>query len=260
MANFSFDANQVAPDEGRVGAIPAGWYPVSVDETEMKPTSSGGGSYLQVRFTILDGAYKNMKFWHRFNVQNASEKAVEIAFKQLSALLHAVKVLKMDRTEQIHNIPLFVKVKVTTEQGYEPRNDITAFREINDQAAKSGYQAQQAGGAVAAPKPAIPPAAVPPAAAAPGAAPAGWQAPATAQPWGNAPAQAAPAQQAPAAAPAPETAPQAQEASPSWANNIPAERQAAPAQQTTTAPSQESTVAQTQVNGEVLPPWMQGGQ
>lgn len=227
MPNFSFDASQVAPDEGRIGALPAGWYPVSVDETEMKPTANGAGAYLQVRFSVLDGAHKGSKFWHRFNVQNASEKAVEIAFKQLSALLHAVKVVKMTATEQIHNIPLFVKVKVTSEAGYEPRNDITAFREINDAAAKAGF----AGGAVAAaPKAVTPPPPAAPAAPAAG----GWTAPATAQPWNG--------------------TSEAHQAAPSWANNIPAEKQAAPAPQKAAEPD---VAPATQVNGEVLPPWMQ---
>lgn len=288
MANLSFDARSVEPDQGRIGAIPAGWYPVLIDETEVKPTSQGDGAYLNVRFSVLDGAYKNSKLWHRFNTKNQSEKAVEIAYKQLSALMHAVKVLAMQQTEQLHNIPLFVKIKVEpavleadgVTVKYEAKNEIQAFREVTDPAARAAF-ALQSGAPAAAPKAPPPPAQATPAAPAGG----GWTAPAAAQPWGNAQAaapapnavqavatqaapvaqvQAAPVQQTAVTATDPVTSTQsqtsapasavAQQAAPSWAN-APAAQTAAPAQTTTAAPAQASTVAQP--SGEVLPPWMQ---
>lgn len=260
MANFSFDASQVAPDEGRLGAIPAGWYPVAVDETEMKPTSSGDGAYLNVRFNVLDGPYKNSKVWHRFNTKNASEKAVEIGYKQLSALMHAVKVMKMDRTEQLHNVPLFVKLKFVPPEGqYDSKNEISAFREINDAAAKAGFQGTIGAGAPAAAKTVVPPAAKP--AAAPAQAQAAWTPPAAQQPW-QAPAAAAPAA-APAEAPAqaapavdPNAGQAVQQAQPSWAA---APATVAPAQTTATAaasPAAQAAPSEGAPNADNVPPWM----
>ena len=55
MANLNgFDANHVEPT-GNFEPIPAGKYQAAITESEMKPTKNGGGSYLQVTFTITDG-------------------------------------------------------------------------------------------------------------------------------------------------------------------------------------------------------------
>jgi hypothetical protein len=281
MASFQFNAANVEPDAGRVGAIPAGWYPVSIDDTEIKPTSGGSGLYLNTRYTVLDGPYKGCKIWHKFNTKNDSDKAVEIGYKQLSALMHAVNVLKIDVTEQLHNIPLFVKVKFVPPEGqYDSKNEITAFRSINDEAAKAGFKASLTGGAAApAAKIVPPPVSVAPAAAA------GWNNQATAaapapvqsapvqtqapawnsaptQPWNTAPNGQTPSAdtatvaggstvtQTSVAAPAPEVAQQQA----NWANAAPV--QAVQVQQTTTAQSQESTAAVGTTDSD-LPPWMQ---
>lgn len=286
MANFSFDARSVAPDEGRVGAVPAGWYPVSVDQTEMKPTADTLGTYLNARFKVLDGPHKGVSVYHRFNTKNNSEKAVEIGYKQLSALMHAIKVLTIDTTERLHNIPLFVKLKLVPAEGqYEAKNEITAFREITDAAARAGFAAQTGAPGAAAPAKITPP----PVAgqAAPAAAPAaqagGWQPPANQQPWGGtqAPAgaastgngqfvQPAPTATAPATSTAnPTSAPAAAPAAtpaPAWQqpaqNTTPVQQapvQQAPVQEQAPvqqAPAQQAPAAQPQA-GEILPPWMQ---
>ena len=49
MVALNFDATQVEPDAG-FETVPAGWYNVSMDESEMKPTKDAAGSYLQARF------------------------------------------------------------------------------------------------------------------------------------------------------------------------------------------------------------------
>lgn len=229
MSAFSFDATQVAPDQGRLGAVPAGYYKVTAEKLELKPTKDGSGQYINTQFSILEGAFKGQKIFHMFNMKNQSQKAMEIAHAQFSAMLHAVNVLKVDNLQQLQNIPFFVKVKVEKSEQYEDKNSITAFRGINDQAALAAYNP-----AGAAPVQAVRPVAPPPAAA-PAVAPA-WQPPA-----------GAPAFQA-----VPNVAP-----APAWQPSAPVQATAAPVQQTTTAPSPELPVAQETGNGETLPPWMQ---
>ncbi len=111
MAQLNFDATQVEPDAG-FDTIPAGWYNVKMDESELKPTKDGTGTYLQVRFTVIDGQYANRKLFARLNIKNANATTQEIALKQLSAIGHAVGVLHIANSEQLHGIPLKVKVKI----------------------------------------------------------------------------------------------------------------------------------------------------
>lgn len=239
MAQLNFDATQVAPDQG-FDTVPAGWYNVMVDESEMKPTSAGDGAYLNVRFNIMDGQFAGRKLFARLNIQNANPTAKEIAYKQLSAIAHAVGVLHVADSQQLHGIPLKVRVKIRKDATgqYDDQNDITAFRNINDQV--GGAQ----GGAPAGGQAAHPPAAAP-AYAAPAQPPA---APAGAQPWGGAPSQpwaqpgaAQPPAGAPAGAPpAGYAQPPATEAPPAWQ----APPAAAPAQQAPAQAAQPQPPAQ----------------
>lgn len=200
MAHLGFDATQVQPDSGQLDPIPAGWYNVMVDESDLKPTSDGMGARLAVRFTVIDGQFANRKIYTGFNVRNSNPVAQEIAFKQLSALAHAVGVLQVQDSQQLHGIPLKVRVKIRPpKDGYDAQNDITAYKNINEDVGNSGAGAPAAPAAPGAPAaPAGFGTAAPPAApAAPAAAPgAGWGG-APAQPWQQPAAAAAPAASAP---------------------------------------------------------------
>jgi hypothetical protein len=112
MANLNgFNANEVEPNAS-FEPIPAGKYLAAITETEMKPTKNGGGSYLQLAFTILEGEYKNRIVWARLNLNNANATAVKIARSELSAICHAVGVMQPKDSVELHNLPLLITVKV----------------------------------------------------------------------------------------------------------------------------------------------------
>lgn len=197
MAQLNFDANTVVPATGAQDALPAGWYNAAADESEMKPTKDGSGAFLQIRFNILDGAQVGKKLYTRLNIKNMNPVAVEIAFKELSAICHATGIIQLQDSAQLHGVPLKVKVKLRTASAdgqYEASNDITAYKNVNDPSAVTTVPGAAAAPAFAAPV--IPPIgaapagwAPPPAAvvAAPAAAPAAWTPPAAAQPWATTP-------------------------------------------------------------------------
>ena len=132
MADLNgFNAHEVEPTAS-FEAIPAGKYLASITESEMKPTKNGGGSYLQLTFTILDGEHKGRVVWARLNLVNPNQTAVKIAQSELSAVCRAVGVMTPRDSCELHNIPLLVAVKVkkredTSElanevKGYEPKS------------------------------------------------------------------------------------------------------------------------------------------
>lgn len=237
MAQLNFDARTVVPDTGQQDPVPAGWYNAVMDKSEMKPTKDGTGARLEMQFKIIDGQFANRKIFEGLNLQNSNPVAQEIAYKQLSAIAHAVNVLLVEDSQQLHNIPLKLKVSLKAANGqYEAKNEIKAYKNINEvvtqPAAAPGAPAAFGAGAPAA-FGAPPPAAFAPPAAAPAAQP--WAPPAAAQPWAPpvaaaAPVQAAPVQAAPVAQAAPAAglaAPAAGLAAPAWAA-APAPAQAAP--------------------------------
>lgn len=111
MANLgNFDANQVDPSV-EFEPIPAGKYLAMITESEEKPTKSGSGSYLQLKFQILEGEYKGRFVWARLNLSNPNATAVQIARAELSAICRAVGVLTPSDSAQLHNLPLIISVK-----------------------------------------------------------------------------------------------------------------------------------------------------
>lgn len=192
MAQLNFNANTVEPAQA-MEPIPANWYDAQVVASEIKATSNGLGSFVSLTIEILGGTYNKRKVFDRFNIVNANPTAVEIAYRSLSALCHAVNVIDMQDTQQLHGRPFQVKVSLraagTGSDGkfYDAQNEV------------KGYKAAGAGAAGGAPVAGAPAASAAPAwAAQASAAP---QAPAAAAPaW--AAQQQQPVQQAPAPAPA----------------------------------------------------------
>lgn len=136
MVALNFDAKTVEPAAG-FDPVPAGWYRVMIDESgPMTPAKTNpANSYLPIRFTIVEGQYKNKKLFARLNIHNSNQQAQEIAYRELSAIAHAVGVLVIQQTEQLHNIPMWVNVKVrkggTNEQTgevYNDQNEIQSYK------------------------------------------------------------------------------------------------------------------------------------
>jgi hypothetical protein len=268
-----FDARSVTPDEGRGDPIPLNWYVVICESMKYGPTDNANGTKAEAFFKVVEGPYAGRKIYHNFNLQNPSETAQKIGNGQMSALCHAVRNLVPEAPEQLCNIPLKIRVKIKPAEGqYEAKNEITAFKDVNDQtavpAAASGPSAGPASGALPPQaKPWTPPAqaAIPPPMQAAPPPQQQWQPPAQApQPWQQ------PAQQAPQ--PVQQMAPvqqPAQTVPPAWNPvaqdpNLQQQMQPAPvfaapvqAPVQTFVPQQEPAPVQANP-GQVVPPWMQG--
>lgn len=128
MVNLNgFNALNVEPINN-TEPLPAGKYVAVITESEMKPTKNGGGSYLQLTFTIIEGEYKNHVLWARLNLNNPNVTAVKIARAELSAICHAVGVMQPRDSIELHNLPLVINVKLRRrEDTGELTNDIKGY-------------------------------------------------------------------------------------------------------------------------------------
>lgn len=109
MATLNFNAHEVEPSVA-FEPVPAGKYNAVIIDSEMKPTKSGNGSYLELTFEIIDGEYKERKVWARLNINNPSAQAQKIAQSELSALCRAVNVMEPKDSVDLHNLPLEITV------------------------------------------------------------------------------------------------------------------------------------------------------
>ena len=152
LAGYNFNAEEVEPSSS-FDPIPAGWYTAIISSSEMKATRDGYGEYLSLTLQVIEGQYENRLVFARLNLKNANDKAVDIARKDLAAICRAVGVMSPQSSEQLHDIPLMIKVKVRPASGdYEASNDI------------GGYKAVEGANLTPAPKAASKPQTPPPAA------------------------------------------------------------------------------------------------
>jgi len=111
MANLgNFNAHEVEPTTP-FDPVPAGKYLAAVTGSQMKPTKSGDGSYLELELTILEGPCKGRKVWDRLCLAHPNQQTVKIARANLSALCRAVGVMTPRDSVELHNLPLLVTVK-----------------------------------------------------------------------------------------------------------------------------------------------------
>ena len=127
MPTLNFNANNVAPSAG-FEAVPAGKYQAVITMSDMKPTRTGTGKYLELTFEVIEGEYQGRKLWARLNLENQNQKAVAIAQGELSAICHAVDMLDLQESEQLHDLPLTISVKcVKNPETGEMTNEIKSY-------------------------------------------------------------------------------------------------------------------------------------
>lgn len=152
MALLSFDATTVAPSTGRE-PIPGGLYNAKITVAEIKPTNDGSGKRLNLQFKILGGEFDGRVVFAGLNIENKSEQAQKIAQGELSAICHAINVLKLTSTDQLLEKPLRIKVKIkaaTMENGaekYPARNEIDSYEAVSGTGQAGGTTQRPAGAA-----------------------------------------------------------------------------------------------------------------
>ena len=133
-AQINFDATTVDPDTG-FDPVPAGDYTAMIIGSEIKPTKAGTGMYLQLVWQVCDGQFAGRRIWDRINIQNPNQVAEEIGKKQLSSICHAVGVLRVIDSGELHDRPCALKVVVKPGEGqYLPTNEIKAHRSLSGDA------------------------------------------------------------------------------------------------------------------------------
>jgi hypothetical protein len=219
MVQMVFNAEQYDPSTGTQDVFETGEYTFHIVGSEPQQTKNGG-TMLVFEMACLDEGFTGKRLKARLNIVNSNPQAVDIAYRELSAISHVVGVLTWQDTQQLHGRPFRVRVEKVprSDDASKFGNEIRAYMDVNGNAPSKGVAAGAAPGGPPAPPqappapPAAPPAAAPvasappmaaPPAAPPAAAPAA-VAPAP-QPWNQAPPVgqpgAAPVAQAQAAVP-----------------------------------------------------------
>lgn len=140
MSFINFDASQVNPND-EYTPIPAGSYPVIITESEIRETKSGTGNYLRVTLEVQAGEYQGRKIFHNITLQNQNQTAVGIGQRHLSQICHAVGVLQVQDSAQLHHKPLIAVVKIRKgNDGYNDSNEVARYEQAQAFAPAPSFQ------------------------------------------------------------------------------------------------------------------------
>ncbi len=130
MANLgqAFDSNQ-HEDMASFEPIPADEYQMQITNSDLKVTSKKDGKYVKLEFTVMAGEFKGRKVWQNLNIINPSSQAVEIAQKELATICRACGKAQIQDTQELHGIPMFVKIGIKPPKGdYPAGNKINGYK------------------------------------------------------------------------------------------------------------------------------------
>lgn len=110
MADLSgFDAAVVKPEIGG-DPIPAGNYVAVIVDSAMKPTANGVGHMLVFEWQIVNGQFAGRRVREQLVIRHPNQDTVRISQGRLSAICHAVGVLRPKDSVELHNISAVITV------------------------------------------------------------------------------------------------------------------------------------------------------
>ncbi len=138
MALIDFNAEAIEP-QSDFSPLPVGNYTVVITQSEMKPTKTGNGQYLQLTLQVVEGEYKNRLIFDRLNIQNPNSVAQQIAQKALSSICRAVGVMHPKDSEELHDKPFSVKIGIRPASGgYGESNIVKGYSSLSSSPVKKG--------------------------------------------------------------------------------------------------------------------------
>jgi hypothetical protein len=130
MANLgNYDATG-GQTMGERDALPAGEYTAALvksDRTQAK--SNPDNSFIACEFEVMDGEHKGRRFWTNLNLWNGNAQAVDIAQRELNSVMHACGRLRIVETEELHGIPM--RVKLGFQKNDATRNEVKGYSPLN---------------------------------------------------------------------------------------------------------------------------------
>lgn len=143
MSSFiNFDATQVDPTpKSDFDTLPAGPYQVIITDSEIKQTKDGSGSYLNITLEVQSGEFQGRKIWEMIMLQSDKQNAVASGQRMLSQICHAVNVLQVKDSADLHYKPLIAVLRIEKDKtgNYPDRNRVHHFEADNMQSSNIGF-------------------------------------------------------------------------------------------------------------------------
>jgi hypothetical protein len=131
LLNEVFNTDQLPQGTGGDFApLPDGWYSAHITAASLETTKAGTGQYIKVRYDITGPSHQGRGVLGNLNIRNPNPKAEEIGRQQLGDLLRAIGLAKVSDTDQLVGSSCSIKLTTRQQEGYEPSNDIKAWKAV----------------------------------------------------------------------------------------------------------------------------------
>lgn len=157
----TFSVSDLPQSDRNYDLIPEGWYTVKITQADVKPTKSGTGDKIDVRYDIMGPTQQGRVIFGSVNIRNQSAQAEQIGRQQLGEIMRAIGLERIENTDQMigGELQLKIKIKQPSERdkaaGYDqPKNDIAGFKACEGRSAPLpgvAASAPAAGGGAATP-------------------------------------------------------------------------------------------------------------
>ena len=128
LGEYDVDAPELLPRD----PVPPGTYTAQIEASEVTATSKNTGDILKLQWRILEGEHENRVVFDNVNLRNVNETAQKIGQSQLASIRKALGVGAVKNSEELHNIPCKITVKIRPpKDGYEASNSISKYESLN---------------------------------------------------------------------------------------------------------------------------------
>ncbi len=152
MAFFDqeFSVDQL-PESGSYDLLPAGWYNAKIHSADLKPTKSGDGKYIALRFDITGPERQGRVVFTNININNKNPAAEDIGRRQLGEIMRSANLAKIQDTDQLIGIELKIKVGIQKSEQYGDSNTVSGYKAIDGAMASLPAASKPNGGGEAKP-------------------------------------------------------------------------------------------------------------
>lgn len=105
-----FDAGEHGEMKG-FEPMPPGNYLATILSSGWHENSEHTGSYLKLAFEIRGGPFDGRQLWRFLNLEHVNDSTVDFAQRELATIYRALGLTKVQASEELHGLPLFVRVK-----------------------------------------------------------------------------------------------------------------------------------------------------
>lgn len=110
MAELGMTYDPATAERRTFDPIPRGWYLAQIIESDAAPTKAGNGERASFTFELLEAPYERRRLWGGINYKHANPEAQRIGQNELGELTAACGKGPIRNTEELHFIPILVKV------------------------------------------------------------------------------------------------------------------------------------------------------